>query len=66
VGVSESDIGIISPYNLQVRLLKELLQKSSYAETEVNTVDQFQGRDKSIIILSFVKTNATEIGVSLS
>ncbi len=54
-GFSESSIGIISPYNLQVQLLRARLK--SYEKVEIKSVDGFQGREKEIIILSLVRSN---------
>lgn len=64
-------IGVVAPYRAQVELLKKLalqyhdFYKTSGEETkeildfssvEVNTVDQYQGRDKDIIIYSCSRT----------
>ncbi|CAG9559095.1 unnamed protein product [Danaus chrysippus] len=49
VGISASDIGVIAPYRDQVALLKRVLDGT---QVEASTVDQFQGRDKSVIIYS--------------
>ena len=48
------NIGVIAPYNDQVKLLKSKLE--DLGKIEINTVDQFQGRDKRIIILSFTNS----------
>ncbi len=53
-GVRPQDIGIISPYDGQVRLLEQMLD---FAGVEVKTVDGFQGREKEVIILSLVRAN---------
>lgn len=50
-GVSEEDIGIISPYADQVKIIQE------NTPVEVKTVDGFQGREKEIIIISTVRSN---------
>ena len=50
-GVNELDIGIISPYADQVKIIQE------NTEIEVKTVDGFQGREKEIIIISTVRSN---------
>ncbi len=50
-------IGVISPYDDQVRMLRDAL------DCEVKTVDGFQGREKDVIIISFVRSNSSgEIG----
>lgn len=54
-GVEESNIGVMSLYRSQLRLLhRGLLHKS---DVEVLTADQFQGRDKDCIIISLVRSN---------
>ncbi|XP_045486956.1 DNA replication ATP-dependent helicase/nuclease DNA2 isoform X1 [Pieris rapae] len=55
VGVKSSDIGVIAPYRDQVSLLRQMLATT---HVEVSTVDQFQGRDKSVIIYSCTKRNS--------
>ncbi len=50
-GISEEDIGIISPYADQVKVIQEK------TPVEVKTVDGFQGREKEIIIISTVRSN---------
>ena len=55
-GVSPSDIGIIAPYQQQVRLLRDFMREHHLVDVEVNTVDQYQGRDKAAIFMSFVKS----------
>ncbi|MDO5824954.1 MAG: IGHMBP2 family helicase [Methanosphaera sp.] len=56
-GISKDDIGIISPYADQVKLISEKI------DVEVKSVDGFQGREKQIIIISCVRSNDNgEIG----
>ena len=50
-GIDEDDIGIISPYADQVKIIQEM------TPVEVKTVDGFQGREKEIIIISTVRSN---------
>lgn len=38
-------------------IINDLLARSSVGPVEVNTVDKYQGRDKSIILVSFVRSN---------
>jgi len=52
--VAPEDIGVISPYDDQVELLKEKLDVEGL---EIKTVDGFQGRQKDVIVLSFVRSN---------
>lgn len=49
--------GVIAPYNIQVNAIqKKFSTKKFYQDIEVSTVDQYQGRDKRIIIMSFTNT----------
>ena len=60
-GVDCNDVGVISPYRSQLKLITRALRH--LPEVEVNTVDSYQGRDKKCIVLSLVRSNASgEIG----
>lgn len=54
--LKQEEIAVITPYNLQVELIKAKLH-SKYPLVEVKSVDGFQGREKEAIILSFVRSN---------
>lgn len=55
-------VGVISPYNAQVELLREKL-RPKYPTLEINSVDSFQGREKEAIVMSLVRSNAQhEVG----
>lgn len=53
LGLSESQIAVITPYKAQARMLSARLGQG----IEMDTVDAFQGREKDLIILSFVRSN---------
>ncbi|HIF16209.1 MAG TPA: hypothetical protein EYQ85_03035 [Candidatus Poseidoniales archaeon] len=60
-----SDIGVISPYAGQVRLLNDLFEDAGglaegerFHGLEVKTVDGYQGREKELIIMSTVRSNS--------
>ena len=62
-GVAPADVGVIALYNEQVRLIRDVLTSQQRvsggggggSDVEVNTVDRYQGRDKSVVMMSFVK-----------
>lgn len=54
-GVTGESIGVIAPYRSQVDALKKVLLDQT--SVEVNTVDQYQGRDKKIIIYSCTQSS---------
>ncbi|XP_068218032.1 DNA replication ATP-dependent helicase/nuclease DNA2-like [Palaemon carinicauda] len=57
-GLSADDIGVITPYRAQVKNISTHVKKEVELghRVEVNTVDQYQGRDKSVIIYSCVRS----------
>jgi ATP-dependent RNA/DNA helicase IGHMBP2 len=57
--LKNEDIGVITPYNAQVELIRKAIGKEDFGEgkIEVSTVDGFQGREKEIIIISMVRSN---------
>jgi DNA replication ATP-dependent helicase Dna2 len=61
LGLNCVDIGVVAPYQRQVRLLRSAFGDES---VEVNTVDQFQGRDKDVVICSFVRSDSTQTSCS--
>merc|ERR550525_368232 len=59
------EIGIVTPYADQVRLLRKLFdrrggrrQNCKYEGLEIRSVDGYQGREKEVIIFSSVRSNA--------
>jgi len=57
-----SDIGVVTPYKGQVRTLRRVLQERfpveiEKRELEMASVDNFQGREKELIIFSAVRCN---------
>ena len=57
---SYKDIGIITPYRDQAKLISELLQENGLPEFPVSTVHKFQGRENDVIILSTVSNEIQE------
>lgn len=63
-GVLPSQIGIISPYRQQIKLLSHRHQKTpAQRDIEILTADRSQGRDKDCILMSMVRSNdAGQVG----
>lgn len=54
-------IAVITPYNAQVQLLRQLLAHEP--DLEIGTVDGLQGREKEAVVVSLVRSNeAGEVG----
>ena len=68
--ITPHDIGVVTPYSGQVRLLNDLFESAGgreqherYHGLEIKTVDGYQGREKDVIVLSAVRANeAGELG----
>lgn len=54
MGVNKKDIGIIAPYSMQVRMLEKAFV--NYDDIRIGTVEEFQGLEKKIILISTVRT----------
>jgi superfamily I DNA and/or RNA helicase len=62
-GLLPQELGVITPYRAQAELIRERLQNDKacreLAESvEVDTVDAFQGREKTAVLVSLVRSNA--------
>ena len=55
-GVNVTDMALVTPYNLQVDLLR-LNLRPTYPNLEIKSVDGYQGREKEVVILSLVRSN---------
>lgn len=71
-GVPPTDIGVITFYRSQLALLRQTVKAYSSSAVnaigsaginttgvEMHTADKFQGRDKEVVIVSFVRSNDT-------
>ena len=62
------DVGVISPYRMQVQYLRTLIKQSQTLKPlrksiTINTIDGFQGQERDIILISLVRSNEKgEIG----
>lgn len=54
--LSDSDIGVITPYRQQVLKLKKALENIDMPDIKVGSVEQFQGQERKVIIVSTVRS----------
>lgn len=62
VGCNNDDVGIITPYSLQQRLIEKNLNE----DIKVGTIENFQGVERQIILISTVRTCPEEMRNDLS
>ncbi|XP_052017475.1 RNA helicase Mov10l1 [Apodemus sylvaticus] len=55
--VSSKDIGVITPYRKQVEKIKILLRNVDLTDIKVGSVEEFQGQEYLVIVISTVRSN---------
>ncbi|XP_062571202.1 RNA helicase Mov10l1-like [Saccostrea cucullata] len=60
--VAPEDIGIITPYRKQVEKIRLLIDKLGMKRVKVGSVEEFQGQQRKVIIISTVRANERMIG----
>jgi DNA replication ATP-dependent helicase Dna2 len=55
-GIAPETIGVISPYRAQVVLMRQILEGSGVV---ADTVERFQGGERDIVIISFVRSQSS-------
>ncbi|XP_034477048.1 uncharacterized protein LOC117783648 isoform X1 [Drosophila innubila] len=58
----QTDIGIISPYKNQYQRIQEQLNMRNWHQIDCGSVELFQGKEKQIIIVSFVRSFTEKLG----
>lgn len=54
--LNKEDIGVITPYRQQVLKLKKAFENLDIPDVKVGTVEQFQGQERKVIIISTVRS----------
>lgn len=60
--ITQTDIGIVTPYKLQCKILKQNCEKKNYKDIIIGSAEVFQGQEKSVMIVSTVRSGRTKLG----
>jgi len=55
------EVGIVAPYHRQVQKIRRLLDKHGYFDVKVGSVEEFQGSERPVIIISTVRSSVEHI-----
>jgi uncharacterized protein len=59
--MTQGDIMIVAPYNVQRRKIAEALTKAGFHEIRVGTVDKFQGQEAPVVFYSMTTSSAEDM-----
>lgn len=54
--IQQSDIGVVTPYRLQCKIIGILCRRLGFSEITIGTAEVFQGQEKPVMIVSTVRT----------
>lgn len=54
----QADLIVVTPYNAQLALVREHLDRAGFPEVPVGTVDKFQGQEAAVAIVSLAASSA--------
>lgn len=60
--IPQTDIGVISTYRAQCKVLRHKFRQREWFGIKVGTVDSFQGEEKPVIIVSTVRSQSDNAG----
>jgi predicted RecB family nuclease len=59
--LEQGEIMVVTPYNAQVRRLRETLDSAGLTEIPIGTVDKFQGQEAAVVFFSMATSSGAEI-----
>lgn len=60
--IMQTDIGVVTPYRKQCLKLRMKFNDKKWNDIEVGSVEQYQGREKKVVILTTVRSNTDNVG----
>ncbi|MGU3435784.1 TM0106 family RecB-like putative nuclease [Actinomycetes bacterium M1A6_2h] len=64
--LAPADVLVVAPYNAQVEVLRDALERAGFSDTKVGTVDKFQGRQAPVVILSMTASAIEDVPRGMS
>lgn len=61
LGISSSDIGVITPYRKQVEKIRFMINMNEMEMCKIGSVEEFQGQERLVIIISTVRATEDQI-----
>eukprot|EP00594_Rhizosolenia_setigera_P007802 CAMPEP_0178966518 /NCGR_PEP_ID=MMETSP0789-20121207/16971_1 /TAXON_ID=3005 /ORGANISM="Rhizosolenia setigera, Strain CCMP 1694" /LENGTH=216 /DNA_ID=CAMNT_0020651801 /DNA_START=1 /DNA_END=651 /DNA_ORIENTATION=+ len=52
-----SEIGVVTPYHKQAQKIRQILRKHNFQDVTVGSVEEFQGSERRVIIISTVRSS---------
>ncbi|XP_050414418.2 putative helicase MOV-10 [Patella vulgata] len=64
--LEDKDIGIISPYQKQVRKIQRMMSTNGWKNIRVGSVEEFQGQERKVIIVSTVRSSPEFLSLDIN
>lgn len=55
--ITQSDIGVVTPYKLQCKIISRECRKNDLNDVTIGTAEVFQGQERLVMIVSTVRTD---------
>ncbi len=59
--LTEADVLVVAPYNLQVRVVARELAKAGFPDVRVGTVDRFQGQEAPVVVATMTSSATADL-----